>query len=72
MCVTETLTTVADEKGEIHVKSAKSILKELNTALVALRRINFLAKTFNEDNIHLREIAMISGEVVNKGKNNDI
>lgn len=66
MCVNEILTTIADDNGEISVKTAKSILKELGLATVALRRINFLSTTFNSENIHLQEIAKISGEILNK------
>lgn len=66
MCTNDILTAIADDNGEISITSAKAILKELNLATVALRRINFLSKTFNTESLHLKEIAKISGDILNK------
>lgn len=69
MVAKDVLTTVVNNKGELDVKSARVILKELKVATAALRRINFLSRTFSHNNPHLDEIEKISSEVLTKKEN---
>lgn len=64
MVAKENFVTVKDTNGQGYIKCAKELLNELKVVKVALRRVNFLSKTFNKDNIYLQEIAQISGEAL--------
>lgn len=64
MSANDILKTIADNNGNITIKTAKDMLKELNVATVALRRINFLSKTFGGKNFYLSEIEKISKDAL--------
>jgi len=62
----EKIITTKDTEEQSCVKSLKTLLKEIKEAKFALRRIEFLSRTFNDDHPHLKEVAIISKNALNQ------